>query len=103
MLIITEKILRNELRNKPQDLLSGSQEFYYMQLEKELSVLEKLDITLCDMRGEVDEVKERLDSSEILFCPKGEVARIKELEEINKELQRLYLNHNDFFMQGVIN
>ena len=92
MLLISKKLLEQELKNKP-DILTDSQKLYYMQIEKEIFVLEKIDITLCNMRGNVNEVQERLNNSEIHFATKGEYERINESKEVIETLRQLYLNH----------
>lgn len=92
MLLISRKLLEQELKNKP-DIPTDSQELYYMQIEKEIVVLDKIDITLCDMRGDVNEVQERLNNSEIHFATKGEYEKINESKEIIETLRQLYLNH----------
>lgn len=94
MLLISRKLLEQEFKNKP-DILTDSQELYYMQIEKEIIVLDKIDIALCDMRGGVNEVQERLNNSEIHFATKGEYEKINELKEVMATLRQLYVNHKE--------
>ena len=94
MLLISRKLLEQELKNKP-DILTDSQKLYYMQIEKEIVVLEKIDITLCDMRGNINEVQERLNNSEIHFATNGEYEKINESRKVMETLRQLYLDHKD--------
>ena len=67
MFLMSEKLLEKELKEKP-DILTDEQNFYYSVIEKELHVIQKLNIEMCDMRGEVKEVANRLERSVVLIC-----------------------------------
>ena len=67
MFLLSEKLLQQELNEKP-EILNDQQEFYYSLVEKELYVIQRLNIEMCDMRGEEKEVADRLSRSEVLIC-----------------------------------
>lgn len=80
MFLLSEKLLESELKNKP-EILDAQQEFYYSLVEKELYVIQRLNIEMCDMRGEEKEVADRLKNSEIAICTHDE------LEEMRKSVE----------------
>ena len=47
------------------------------------------------MRGNANEIQERLNNSEIHFATKGEHERINESKEVIETLRQLYLNHKE--------
>ena len=67
MFLLSEKLLEKELKEKP-ETLDAQQDFYYSMVEKELYVIQRLNIEMCDMHGEEKEVADRLSRSEILIC-----------------------------------
>ena len=77
MFLLSEKLLQQELNKKP-ETLDDLQEFYYSMVEKELYVIQRLNIEMCDMRGEEKEVVDRLSRSEILICSPEEAEEMRE-------------------------
>ena len=77
MLLVSEKLLQEELNKKPENP-NDQQDFYYSMVEKELYLVKRLNIELCNMRGEVKEVADRLEHNEILICPQGELEHMRE-------------------------
>lgn len=76
MLLISEKLLQEELKKKPENP-TNQQDFYYSMIEKELYLLKRLNIEKCDMSGEEKEVADRLEHSEILICSHEEAEKIR--------------------------
>ena len=72
MFLMSEKLLEQELKNKPENP-TDQQIFYYSMIEKELHLLRRLDIDMCDMRGTEEEFIDRLEHSKILVCTPKEV------------------------------
>lgn len=77
MLLVSEKLLQEELNKKPKNP-NDQQDFYYSMVEKELYLMKRLNVELCNMRGEVKEVADRLEHSEILICQQGELEYMRE-------------------------
>lgn len=80
---MAEKLLEEELKKKPENP-NDQQDFYYSMIEKELYLMKRLNIEMCDMRGEVEEVAGRLEHSEIAICSCGEI------EDMRKAMQFKY-------------
>ena len=95
MFLLSEKLLENELKNKP-EVLDVQQEFYYSMVEKELYVIQRLNIEMCDMRGEEKEVADRLEKSEVAILPHDE------LEEMRKsvEFKNFIVNAVETYLKG---
>lgn len=72
MLLISEKFLQEELNKKPENP-TDQQDFYYSMIEKELYLLKRLNIEMCDMRGEIEEVADRLEHNKIVICSSKEL------------------------------
>ena len=88
MLLISEKLLQEELDKKPESL-NDQQDFYYSMIEKELYLIKRLNIEICDMRGEVDEVADRLEHSKILICSYEEVKNMVESVRFKDEIMNV--------------
>lgn len=80
MLLISEKLLQEELKKRPENP-NDQQDFYYSMIEKELYLMKRLNIEMCNMRGDEKEVADRLEHSEILICTH------EESEEMRKAVQ----------------
>lgn len=95
MFLLSEKLLENELKNKP-EVLDAQQEFYYSMVEKELYVIQRLNIEMCDMRGEEKEVADRLEKSEVAILPHDV------LEEMRKsvEFKNFIVNAVETYLKG---
>lgn len=72
MFLLSEKLLQKELKEKP-IILNDQQDFYYSLVEKELYLIQRLNIEMCDMRGKEQEVANRLSHSQVLICSPEEV------------------------------
>ena len=88
MLLISEKLLEEELKNKPESL-NDQQDFYYSMIEKELHLIKRLNIEMCDMRGEIEEVTDRLEHSEIAICSCGEIEDMRKAVQFKYEVMDL--------------
>lgn len=83
MLLLSKTLLKIEIKAN-----QGS-DFYRAQVERELAVLEKLDIVLCDMRGTAEEVEDRLKNCEILFVEKDTYESMKRAVEFKQAVEEL--------------
>ena len=88
MLLISEKLLQDELDKKPKSL-NDQQDFYYSMIEKELYLIKRLNIEMCDMRGEIEEVADRLEHSEIAICSCGEIEDMRNAMQFKYEVMNL--------------
>ena len=84
--LISKKLLEYELDKAMYGLHGNEAHYYCTSIKKELKLLNKLDIEICDMTGDAEEFGERLNNSEIIIMPKGTYKRIIENEKIIKEL-----------------
>ena len=85
MLLISEKLLQEELIKKPENP-TDQQNFYYSMIEKELYLMKRLNIELCNMRGEEKEVADRLEASEILICSHEEAENMRKSVQFKDEI-----------------
>ena len=76
MFFMSEKLLQNELNNKP-DNMTDQQEFYYSMIEKELYVINRLNVEMCDLRGNEEEVADRLNRSVVIILPPEELDNMR--------------------------
>ena len=88
MLLISEKLLQDELDKKHKSL-NNQQDFYYSMIEKELYLIKRLNIEMCDMRGEIEEVVDRLEHSEIAICSCGEIEDMRKAMQFKYEVMDL--------------
>lgn len=83
MFLMTEKLLEEELKKKPENL-DDQQVFYYSMIEKELYLMKRLNIEKCDMRGEEKAIADRLEHSVVTIMPP------EELEEMRNSVKFRY-------------
>lgn len=84
---ITTEFLKDKLNELKQNNLS---ELLIYQLEKEISLLNKLDIETLDMRGEPEEFEDKLDNCELIFLPKGEWDEIIKQLDVYRKCKHLF-------------
>lgn len=83
MQLISEKLLEIEIKRLEDAGRPEESEILYHQCKKELAVIEKLKINKIDMRGEIEEVNQKIASQAIYF--------MKPLEfEVMEEKARKY-------------
>ena len=103
MLLISEKLLEEELKKKPQNP-TDQQDFYYSMIEKEIYLLKRLKITLCNMRGDEKEVADRLENSEILICSLEEAESMRNSVLFKNDIADIIDKYGkDFFKKENIN
>ena len=101
--LISKKLLEYEL-DKAMNGLHGNEAHYYCtSIEKELELLNKLDIEIYDMIGSAEEFSERLNNSEIIIMPKGTYKKIVENEKIIKELCNFMKGRNYILDKEITN
>ena len=71
-----------------------NKKLYYSLIEKELHLLERLNITICDMTGNIDEVAERLKNSEIRICSHDESADMQMSVQFKRDIMGVVGNYN---------
>ena len=77
--LISEKLLETEVKKRKENpQLVEENELFYSLCEKELLVLSKLKIDEIDMRGETEELKERLERYHVYFIESKEFESMKE-------------------------
>lgn len=72
MQLISEKLLEMEIRKIEEQGITEENECFYSLCRKELAVIERLKIGKIDMRGETEEVKERLEKQGLYFMDVSE-------------------------------
>ena len=88
MLLVSEKFLQEELNKRPENP-NPQQDFYYSMIEKELYLIKRLNIELCDMRGTEKEVADRLANNEILICPLGELEYMRNCMKFTDDIMNV--------------
>ena len=96
MMLISEKLLEDELKKKPENP-TDSQDFYYSMIEKELYLIKRLNIEMCNMRGDEKEVADRLEHSEILVCTHDEVEEMRKSVSFKDEIKNVLKNYEQLF------
>jgi hypothetical protein len=84
---ITTEFLKNKL-NELKNI--NASELIIYQLEKEIALLDKLDIETVDMRGTPDEFEQKIRSNELVFLPKGEWNEILKERNIYNKCKQLF-------------
>ena len=85
MFLMSEKLLEEELNKKPEDL-NNQQEFYYSMIEKELYLIKRINIEMCNMRGEEKEVAKRFENSEVMICSHEEAEEMRKSVLLKNEI-----------------
>ena len=85
MFLMAEKLLEEELKKKPENM-NNQQDFYYSMIEKELYLMKRLNIEMCNMRGEIEEVADRLEHSEIAIYSCGEIEDMRKAVQFKYEI-----------------
>lgn len=70
--LISEKLLEREIKRLEDSGRPEDSEILYYQCKKELAVIEKLKINKIDMRGEIEEVNQRIINQAIYFMEPNE-------------------------------
>lgn len=70
--LISEKLLEREIKRLEDNGRPENSEILYYQCKKELAVIEKLKINKIDMRGEIEEVNQRIMNQAIYFMEPNE-------------------------------
>lgn len=78
MQLISEKLLEREIKRLEDAGRPEESEILYYQCKKELAVIEKLKINKIDMRGEIEEVNQRIADNAIYFMNPQEFETIEE-------------------------
>lgn len=78
MQLISEKLLEREIKRLEDAGRPEESEILYYQCKKELAVIEKLKINKIDMRGEIDEVNQRISNQAVYFMAPQEFEAMEE-------------------------
>ncbi|WWR19824.1 hypothetical protein V1226_25915 [Lachnospiraceae bacterium JLR.KK009] len=78
MQLISEKLLEREIKRLEDSGRPEESELLYYQCKKELAVIEKLKINKIDMRGEIEEVNQKIASQAIYFMEQQEFETMEE-------------------------
>lgn len=78
MQLICEKLLEREIKRIEEQGIPKDQEIIYHLCKKELAVIEKLKINKIDMRGEIEEVQERIKNQSLYFMGEKEFEKMEE-------------------------
>ena len=78
MQLISEKLLEREIKRLEDSDRPEESELLYYQCKKELAVIEKLKINKIDMRGEIEEVNQKIASQAIYFMEQQEFETMEE-------------------------
>lgn len=78
MQLISEKLLEQEIKRIEEEGVNEQNELLYFLCRKELAVIEKLKINKIDMRGEIEETKERIERQALYFMDAGEFEAMEE-------------------------
>lgn len=82
MQLMSEKLLKREIKRLEDAGRQEESELLYYQCKKELAVIEKLKINKIDMRGEIDEVNQRIADNAVYFM------NPQEFEEMEKKVRK---------------
>lgn len=82
MQLISEKLLEREIKRLEDAGRPEESEILYYQCKKELAVIEKLKINKIDMRGNIEEVNQRIADNAVYFM------NPKELEEMEEKSRK---------------
>ena len=78
MQLISEKLLEREIKRLEDSDRPEESGLLYYQCKKELAVIEKLKINKIDMRGEIEEVNQKIASQAIYFMEQQEFETMEE-------------------------
>ena len=78
MQLISEKLLEREIKRLEDSDRPEESELLYYQCKKELAVIEKLKSNKIDMRGEIEEVNQKIASQAIYFMEQQEFETMEE-------------------------
>ena len=78
MLLLSAKLLKREIDKLSKMVLSDDEKFLKSLYEKELAVIERLDIEIVNTTGTPDEVKKRLENNAVYFLTKGEYEQMQD-------------------------
>lgn len=78
MQLFSEKLLEREIKRLEEQGRPEEQEIIYYLCKKELAVISKLKINKIDMRGEIEEMKERIENQALYFMDAGEFEAMEE-------------------------
>ena len=73
-----KKLLEREIKRLEDSDRPEESELLYYQCKKELAVIEKLKINKIDMRGEIEEVNQKIASQAIYFMEQQEFETMEE-------------------------
>lgn len=78
MLLMSTKLLKMEIDKLSGRVLDDDGKLLRSLYEKELAVLERLDIELVDITGTPGEVEKRLEDNAVYFLPRDEFERMQD-------------------------
>lgn len=78
MQLVSEKLLKREIKRLEDSGATEEKGLLYHLCKKELAVIEKLKINKIDMRGEIEETVERIESQAIYFMNPQEFDEMEE-------------------------
>lgn len=106
MVLLSQMLVERELKDKKEEFVNSQtvstseKEFlnirvynslYYLQLQKELELLKKLDIQFCNLYGTLEDVIKRLESSSVIILPKEDysamVTALQQVQQIKRILK----------------
>lgn len=95
MQLVSELLLEREIKRYEEspELMHENKLFYYL-CKKELAVIEKLKINQIDMRGEIKESNQRIESQSIYFMNPQEFEEMKSKSKMYDIIAKL-IKEND--------
>lgn len=92
MQLISEKLLEREIKRLEEAGRPEDQEIIYHLCKKELSVIQKLKVNKIDMRGEIEEVQERIEKQGLYFMDAREFEEMKDKARKYDEICKIINN-----------
>ncbi|WP_418428136.1 hypothetical protein [Blautia hydrogenotrophica] len=93
MRLMSTYLIESEIeRIKSKKEIKSEEKIRLSVLEKEIEVLRFLDINGIDLRGTVEDFRERLKNSEIFIIQKNEFNVMKKKSEIYERIKSVILN-----------
>ena len=77
MQLMSEKLLKREIKSLEEQGINEQNKLLYSLCKKELAVINKLKINKIDLRGEEEELNERLERQGLYFMEPSEFAGMK--------------------------
>lgn len=93
MKFMSEYLAENEIESlKSKERITDQEKIRLHWLEKEIEVFRFLKVNGIDMQGTIDDLKEKLEKSEVFVMQKGEFDKLNEKAKLYDEIKNIVSN-----------